>query len=56
LYNTRFDDQIGKMGTLPLDNSFDVDPCGEGMAPFYRYTEYSAGEIRANGFKLIIRG
>ncbi len=56
LYNTRIDDQIGKISTLPLDNSFDIDPCGEGMAPFYKYLEYAAGEIQANDFKIIIRG
>jgi len=55
LYNTRIDDQTGKIDILPLDTSIDIDPCGEGMAPFYKYLEYAAGEIRANGFKLIIR-
>jgi len=55
LYNTRINAQAGKMSTLPLDTYFDIDPCGEGMAPFYKYIEYAAGEIRANGFKMIIR-
>ncbi len=54
LYNTRIDDQIGEIGILPLDKSIDIDPCGEGMAPFFKYLEYAAGEIRENDFKIII--
>jgi hypothetical protein len=55
LYNTRINAHVGKMGTLTPDDSFDIDPCGKGMAPFYKYIEYDAEEIRANDFKIIIR-
>ncbi len=54
LYNTRMDEQTDKMVALPLDKSIDIDPCGKGMAPFYKYIEYAAGEIRLNDFKIII--